>query len=162
MRKILIGGAIAGAGVLLVAGVGVTMLVEQGSGGRVIDSPDDCRTALLKTTSCSGEDTSFQECHYHFRAEGIPDRQVCAAYLASGNGASDDRVVKCLETSPAGWTRVPCAGRDLGSSGVAAGDADFVCFACSDGGLENARSLLQAFDRSCQHAVVLKSCNEEE
>ena len=126
----------------------------QGGKGSIAQS-SECRTSLSMTTACQGENSSFQECHYHFRAEGVPDPRVCAAFLAGPDAgpapSADDG--PCPETHPAGWEGVACQDFHL--------DAKMVCFRCSDRShLEAGRELLQAFDRSCDQGVVLKSCNE--
>jgi hypothetical protein len=155
-RTVILGGAavvlvLGGAAALLVIGA-----VEFSTGGGgPLTKPSDCRTSLAETTSCQGEDTSFQECHYHLRAEGVPDANLCALFLATVDGvpAPDPQHAPCPETSPAGWTRVACGAYRL--------DATMACFTCVDGSKpETGRLLLQAFDRTCRRGVVLKSCNE--
>jgi hypothetical protein len=145
-------GVLIGAGGWFVLSVRVHGLQE---GKGEIDQASDCRTSLTKTTACHGEDTSFQECRYHFRADGIPDAQVCAAFLASPRGGSvaEAGASPCAETSPAGWGGVSCEDYGL--------DPKMVCFRCTDkSSPETVRHLLQGFDRSCEHGIVLKSCNE--
>jgi hypothetical protein len=151
--------ALSGCGVLLLGAGGWLVLslgthaLQEGKGE--IDQASNCRTLLAKTTACHGEDTSFKECHYHFRADGIPDPQVCAAFLASPRDGSvaEAGSSHCPEASPAGWGGVSCEDYGL--------DPTMVCFRCMDkSSPETARFLLQGFDRSCEHGIVLKSCNE--
>jgi hypothetical protein len=141
-----------------------------GGRGEAIEGPDDCRTALAMTTTCRGENSGFQECHYHFRAEGLPDPALCAAFLArpgteplapavttvtalavSADGGAAH--AGCPENDPGGWQRVACEDYKV--------DATMVCFLCLDDSRpETARQIVQAFDRSCERGVVLKACNE--
>jgi hypothetical protein len=136
------------------------------SGKPTIEGPDDCRTALAMTTACRGENSGFQECHYHFRAEGLPDPRICTAFLAAADAPTPphapavaaipaDAAARgvCAENDPSGWQRVACGDYRV--------DATMVCFACADASHpESAREIMQAFDRSCDSGVVLKSCNE--
>ncbi len=145
--------------VLAVGFVGIAWLLLSGpshfmSEGKGPLGPGDCRTALAQTTSCAGEDTSFQECHYRFRAEGVPSAPVCAAFLASAAGgpAPVDAGSGCLETSPGEWTEVACASVHI--------ETALRCFRCVDATPEAARVLVQAFDARCERGVVLKSCNQ--
>ena len=131
--------------------------VARGAPGKQdIDHASDCRTSLAMTTACRGQNSSFQECHYYFRAEGVPDPQVCTAFLAGPDAGPAARVDEgpCPETRPAGWQTVACEDYHL--------DAKMVCcFRCFDGSQpESGRALLQAFDRACERGIVLKSCNE--
>jgi hypothetical protein len=113
--------------------------------------PDDCRTALVETLSCLGEDRSFQECLYHFRAEGVPDPAMCRAFVLGNpkvTGSSD----RCPPGDPSSWRPVECRDYALGS--------EYRCFLCVDNAShERNRSVLQAFRTSCDHAVVLAACN---
>lgn len=125
----------------------------QGGQGRIVRL-SDCRTSLALTTSCQVDDRSWQECRYHFRAEGVPDRGICSAFLRSSAGASG--VVppgRCREESPSGWRPVSCTAYHVESS--------MRCFLCAESAsVEVSRQVLQAFDPSCTRAVVMKSCNE--
>jgi hypothetical protein len=127
--------------------------LQEGKG--TIDDPSVCHTSLAKTTACRGSDTSWQECHYQFRADGIPDADVCASFLAAPIDASASTTAgqPCPEMSPAGWRRIACERFRL--------DATMACFYCVDGRLESARQVVQAFAPSCERGVVLKSCNQE-
>jgi len=118
-----------------------------------LDSPEQCRTALLETKSCRGEDSSFQECHYYFRAEGVPRAETCRAFAnAPIDGAAPDAVDgECSETSPSAWKRITCGDYEL--------PASFACFSCSNVRPEASRQLVQAFAPACDRAIVLKSCN---
>ncbi len=160
VRRFVVVFTLSGCGVLVLGAVAWLCLhfivhgLQEGKGQ--LDQTSDCRTSLAKTTGCQGEDTSFQECHYHFRADGIPDAKVCAAFLAwpQADPAAASAVENtCPETLPSGWENVPCENYGLA--------ATMVCFHCFDGSRpEAARRLLQAFDPSCEHGIVLKSCNE--
>lgn len=110
-----------------------------------------CKTALLETTSCRGEDTSFQECHYFFRAEGKPDPTICRAFTSVASGPRDAGGVACDERAPSGWTKVPCKDYRLPD--------DNACFTCTSARHEETRHLLQAFTPNCERATVLKTCN---
>lgn len=118
-----------------------------------LDSPEQCRTALLETKSCRGEDSSFQECHYYFRAEGVPRTEVCRAFanVPMDSAAPDAGDSECSETSPSAWKRIACGDYEL--------PASFACFSCSNAQPEAARHLVQAFAPACDRAIVLKSCN---
>ncbi len=120
------------------------------------DDPKHCQTVLAQVASCRGEDTSFQECHLKYRADGTPNTQVCAAFLgaADAGSAEIESATKehCPERSPIGWERVACASFHL--------EPAWVCFRCAEHQLEVGRTVVQAFDTSCAHAVVLKACNE--
>jgi hypothetical protein len=127
--------------------------LREGKGN--LDRASDCKTSLAMTTRCVGEDSSFQECHYHLRAEGVPDPRVCAAFLSGPDAAAPATADEgpCPETRPAGWRPVDCNDFHV--------HADMLCFRCTDQShTETDRELLQAFDRSCDMALVLKSCNE--
>lgn len=123
---------------------------------RPLSAPEQCRSALRKTHRCEGEDTSFQECRYHFRAEGEPDPGVCQSFLSGERRGSAEKSVlareACPETSPAPWRRVDCAPFAIG--------AEFTCFRCDEPELERARQLLVAYDANCRRGIVLKSCNQ--
>jgi hypothetical protein len=123
------------------------------SGSKKLTAPSDCKTALLETTSCRGEDRSFQECLYYFRADGVPQPDVCHAFLkvADSAVAADAGVSGCNERSPAEWKRIACGGYKL--------PADYTCFACSSDRPETSRQLVQAFTAACDRAIVLKGCN---
>jgi hypothetical protein len=143
--------ALSGCGVLLIGAGGwfVLFLAAHGlqEGKGEIDQASDCRTSLAKTTACHGKDTTFQECHYHYRADGIPDAQVCAAFLAGPRDGSvaEAGSIACPETSPVGWEGVSCEDYGL--------DPKMACFRCIDHSApETARALLQGFDRSCEQA----------
>jgi hypothetical protein len=130
------------------------------SGGARIDTPDQCRTALLEVKSCHGEDRSFQECLYHFRADGVPRSEVCRAFLAPDGGSttatsppSEGGSARCNELSPIGWRRVPCGEFKL--------PPDLACFVCADPAPEANRTILQAYSERCDRAVVLKACNTD-
>jgi hypothetical protein len=151
--------ALSGCGVLLIGAGGwfVVFLAAHGlhEGKGEIDQASDCRTSLAKTTACHGKDTSFQECHYHYRADGIPNAQVCAAFLAGPRvgAVAEAGSSPCPETSPVGWEGVSCEDYGL--------DPKMACFRCIDhSSPETARALLQGFDRTCEHGIMLKSCNE--
>jgi hypothetical protein len=144
--------------VITVIGVSIAIAFEQhgGSplgGSRRISDPRQCQTVLLKTIRCRGEDTSFQECHYYFRAEGVPRADVCRAFLdiSETERAPDAGVQGCSELSPAEWKRVPCGDFML--------PADFACFSCSSQQPEASRELVQAFTPMCDRAIVVKGCN---
>jgi hypothetical protein len=127
--------------------------LQEGKGN--LDRASDCKTSLSMTTRCVGEDSSFQECHYHLRAEGIPDPRICAAFLSGPDAAAPATADEgpCPETRPAGWRAVDCNDFHV--------HADMLCFRCTDQShSETDRELLQAFDRSCDMGLVLKSCNE--
>lgn len=120
-----------------------------------LSEPEQCRSALLETESCEGEDTSFQECRYQFRAVGKPKPDVCRKFLArEGRSAGEmpSFAGACPETSPMSWRPVDCADFGIGPG--------FTCFRCDDPELERARHLLVAYDAGCQRGVVLKSCNQ--
>ncbi|HEX3769540.1 MAG TPA: hypothetical protein VHV30_01690 [Polyangiaceae bacterium] len=135
-----------------------------GGGKPTLDDPNDCRTALATTTTCRGENSGFQECHYHFRAEGLPDPEICTAFLAGPDAVPPAHPAAarpvdggaraaCPENDPTGWQRVACADYHV--------EAAMVCFECLDGSRpESAREIVQAFDRTCERGIVLKSCNE--
>jgi hypothetical protein len=164
--------ALSMAGVVAVVGVAAWVVFDArrhvdgalGEGKLVIDDPSDCRTSLAVTTTCRGENSGFQECHCHFRAEGIPDPEICTAFLAGPDAlpashpdpapAMDGGARgPCPENAPTGWQPVACD-----SFGI---DAAMVCYRCVDDTRpESSRELVQAFDRSCDRGVVLKSCNE--
>lgn len=120
------------------------------------DDPKHCQTALARVATCRGEDTSFQECHLKYRADGTPNAQVCAAFLGAADAGPADvesaTKAHCPERSPVGWLKVPCARFQL--------DPSWVCFTCAEHELEVGRTLVQAFDTSCARGVVLKACNE--
>ncbi len=125
-------------------------------GSTRLDSPEQCRTALLETKSCRGEDSSFQECHYYFRAEGVPRAEVCRAFSDASldSGAPlDPGASECNETSPSAWKRVACGDYEL--------PVTFACFSCANVRPEASRQLVQAFAPACDRAIVLKSCNVE-
>jgi hypothetical protein len=120
------------------------------------DDPKHCHTALAQVATCRGEDTSFQECHFRYRADGTPNAQVCAAFLGAADAgpAEIESATKehCPERSPIGWEKVPCARFHV--------DPSWTCFTCAEHELEVGRTLVQAFDPSCGRGVVLKACNE--
>ena len=119
-----------------------------------LDSPEQCRTALLETKSCRGEDSSFQECHYYFRAEGVPRAEVCRAFSDASLDSKaplDPGASECNETSPSGWKSIACGDYEL--------PASFACFSCANVRPEASRQLVQAFAPACDRAIVLKSCN---
>jgi hypothetical protein len=153
---------------LLVAGLGLSWFTAVGS---VVtrplslvasfDFPGDCHTSLAMTTSCHGEDTSFQECHYHFRADGEPDPRICQAFLNGFPAAAphtpstleEPSYDECRPSSPAGWSPANCA--DYGVDGT------MRCFRCRQRrGDVSVEETVQAFDATCARGVVLVGCNE--
>jgi hypothetical protein len=136
----------------------LTMACRKSEPGKtILTEPSQCKTSLLETTSCRGEDTSFQECHYFLRAEGVPRPEVCRAFLAkvtnarSGPANPDAGHGECSEVSPADWRRVPCSDYQLAG--------DLACLSCVSERHEAARTLVQAFTPACDRAIVLKGCN---
>jgi hypothetical protein len=121
---------------------------------QTLDSPGDCHTTLAKTTSCHGEDSSFQECMYHFRAEGSPDPALCREFLASTPASRGAPATNgCVETSSVGWQYAYCG--EYGLEGYAQ------CYRCVEHRPENHREIVEAFDPSCTRGVVLVGCNEK-
>lgn len=109
-----------------------------------------CDVPLRRIEACRHEDRSWIECRVAYRAEGEPDRDLCARFLES-RGATPARG-PCSYERPAGWSPVACDEYGL--------DLDR-CFRCAFGGLEARHELLQAFDATCSRSVVARVCNDD-
>jgi hypothetical protein len=133
---------------LLVCGLFVAANLFGGSAK--FSKPEDCKTPFVETKSCRGEDSSFQECYWFFRAEGVPDRAVCQSYLRRG-APPFPSARSCDARSPQGWQNIPCAGVRLSATST--------CFACRVPEPEAARHYVQAFDSTCTQAILLAACN---
>jgi len=113
-------------------------------------SGTDCKPRkLVKMSACVGEDHSFQECSFFFRATGVPEKRWCEA-LATQESASDPSW-RCDWNNPAAWQHVPCA--DYNIHGAAR------CFACRDSAAEAAKTYVYAYDASCAHGIEQVTCN---
>jgi len=114
-------------------------------------SGSDCKPRkLVQLQSCSGEDHSFQECGFSFRATGVPDKRWCAG-LTSAQPATATSLGRCDWVNPAAWTRVACASYNI--HGVAN------CFACNDSAPEAAKTYVYAYDAGCTRGLEQVTCN---
>jgi hypothetical protein len=111
--------------------------------------PSDCIVPLARTDSCQGESDGFTECHYQFRAEGLPREARCRAFLTSKDVPLESG--HCTYESPAGWRKVACEGHGLPTS--------FECFRCDVDEHERARHYVDAFAEGCRREIVLVGCN---
>jgi hypothetical protein len=138
---------------LLATGAVVALLLVP-SAGRLYGSRSlalgDCRTRKLTAVeSCRGEDSSFQECHYYFRAVGTPDHAWCRALLAAADRPREPTA--CDFRSPSRWAEVECR-----RYGLARFDR---CFLCFEGEMEASRAYAYAYDDLCNHGAEQVTCN---
>jgi len=111
----------------------------------------ECRPRkLTHVDACQGEDTTFQECHFYFRASGVPDRAWCEALAASAMTSAGGPPV-CDFSKPAAWAKVSCTGYQVAK--------DWNCYECKADELESSRAYLYAYDPQCSRGSELVTCN---
>ena len=119
-------------------------------GGVSTLSGTDCKPRkLTKMQTCTGEDHSFQECGFFFRASGVPDRSWCEALAAQAQGSSPSPA--CDWNNPAAWRPVACATYNV--HGAAR------CFSCADAQPEAGKTYVYAYDANCSRGIEQVTCN---
>jgi hypothetical protein len=139
---------------LRAVGVAVAAVLFFASGGPLGKSrrlgAGDCHPRKLTAIeSCRGQDSSFQECLFYFRALGTPDLAWCRAALGA-TGRSEEPTA-CDFESPSKWGEVDCR-----RYGLAAFDR---CFQCRTGELEASQTYTYGYDHGCTRAVEQVTCN---
>ena len=108
---------------------------------------------LESLTSCAGKDRSFQECRFHLRATGTPNKAWCESLRREAKSAPpvDGR---CSRESPALWQRVDCATYAL------ANVTD--CYLCNDiQQAETNRIHIYGYNSGCTYAIEQSTCNTD-
>jgi hypothetical protein len=114
-------------------------------------STTDCRARkLIRTDHCVGFDDSWIECKYYFRARGVPDRGWCQA-LAAISRAPASALPQCDFAAAGAWAPVSCAEYRF--------DSALRCFGCREGGNENNRTYVYAYDAACAVGIEQVTCN---
>lgn len=112
----------------------------------------DCKPRKLsKLEACAGEDRSFQECYFYWRASGVADHAWCEAL--SGAQPSGGELSRCTWDTPSGFTQVACDTFNIHGKAR--------CFACKDGHREAALTYVFAYDEGCARSIEQVSCNAD-
>ena len=110
----------------------------------------DCKARrLARVDACAGEDESFQECKFYFRASGVPERSWCEALPSAP--PSGGALPRCDWSAPAAWAPVSCALYNV--HGAAR------CFGCFDSGAEASKTYMYAYDAHCDRGIEQVTCN---
>lgn len=113
-------------------------------------SGSDCKPRkLTRVDACVGEDRSFQECHFYYRATGVADRAWCQAM--SSVTAVGGELAGCTWDSTQGWAAVPCSRYDIYGRAR--------CFACVSGSHEATITHVYAYDAGCERGLEQVTCN---
>jgi len=115
-------------------------------------SDTDCKPRHLNAMhSCTGTDSSFQECQFYFRATGVPDHNWCASVTKS-SAQELSALSECDLAHPESWSRVRCA--HYGILGAA------LCYGCiSDDHHETRKTYVYAYSSDCSRGLEQVTCN---
>lgn len=111
----------------------------------------ECRVPLTEDHECRGFDDSWTECRWAFRAEGRPEPSLCRRFISAPTRRSSGEGVRDYDDVDR-FTAVPCAPWGLAES-------RFRCFEGVRTEHEAVNRYLLAFDRDCEDAVILRTCN---
>jgi hypothetical protein len=128
-------------------------------------SGDECRPrALSKMDSCEGEDESWQECRFYFRATGVPETQWCESLAktarkdplwdqsnAARDCVNDEECAWNACDDVSSWRRVRCV-----PYGLVGG---WTCYECNDGYAETFKTYVYAYNDDCTRGAEQVTCN---
>jgi hypothetical protein len=157
------------AGLALVAGVAWLLYTPLDSGRITLAS---CRPhQLKKIEACWGEDDSWIECHFQYRARGVPDEAFCRGLLSSAGAQIPVPPTPAHDSAPAADAFGPSKGSSESSCFDSAQlwnevDCRYFslsewqrCFSCGWGEHEAGHTYLYATNDTCAAAIEQVTCN---
>ena len=104
---------------------------------------------MINQEECVGENKSFTECRFFFRAFGVPETQWCTQLKEQAS--SNIPIPACDFDHPQKWAKVSCSEYQF--------DEALDCYACNISQLESNRSYVYAYNADCSKGIEQVTCN---
>ena len=111
-----------------------------------------CNPQKMRTQEdCVGEDSTFAECRFFFRAYGVPDTQWCMQLKKQASHKQS--IPECNFEEPQQWAKVSCLDYQF--------DGALDCYACNIAQMESNRSYVYAYNDDCSSGIEQVTCNTD-